>query len=97
METNGQVTETNDDAPAGLPGLTNINEKATNEEPKKKKKKKRSAVVTLIRIVVSLVIITVGIYLILFFVARAAKYDSIQAMVQSMLVELELMWQRIIY
>jgi len=30
-------------------------------------------------------------------VARAAKYETIGAMLESMFVELRLMWQRIIY
>jgi len=52
---------------------------------------------TIIRIVVSVIIIVLGVYLILYLVMRAAKYDSIQAMLQRMFVELELMWQRIRY
>jgi cobalamin biosynthesis Mg chelatase CobN len=62
---------------------------------KRGKKKKRTPLRSLLRLVVALVIIAVGIYGILLIVAIAAKYDSINAMLASMMVELELMWQRI--
>jgi len=80
---------------------------AVNTEPQKndahaiinktgrKKKRKRHPLISLLRIVIALIIIAVGIYLILFIVAYAAKYDSISAMLESMRVELDLMWQRI--
>jgi len=100
MDTDNQVTNQsdNDRAPEGLPSLMQIVEKQKSSDPFKKFKKKRSGfAVTLIRIIISLLLIAGGIYLILFLVARAAKYDSIQAMLQSMFIELELMWQRIIY
>jgi len=61
------------------------------------KKKKSSLLMLLIRTVIALAVIAVGIYIILYLVARAAKYDSIAAMLDSMFVELGLMWQRIIY
>ena len=52
---------------------------------------------TVIRTVLAIIIIAVGTYLILYLVARAAKYETISAMLQSMFIELELMWQRILY
>jgi len=61
------------------------------------KKVKASFWWTVIRTLIALIIIAVGIYLILYLVARAAKYETISAMLQSMFIELELMWQRIIY
>jgi hypothetical protein len=65
------------------------------KEPLKKRKHKRHPVKSLLRILLALVIIAAGIYLILFVVAWLAKYDSIAAMLESMRVELDLMWQRI--
>ncbi len=50
---------------------------------------------TLIRVVIILAIIALGIFLILFFVAKASRYDSIGSMLQHMFTELWLMWQRI--
>ena len=61
------------------------------------KKVKASFWWTVIRTVIALVIIAVGVYLILYLVARAAKYETISAMLQSMFIELELMWQRVLY
>ena len=61
------------------------------------KKVKASFWWTIIRTVIALVIIAVGVYLILYLVARAAKYETISAMLQSMFIELELMWQRVLY
>jgi flagellar basal body-associated protein FliL len=78
---------------------SNIESPAENTEnkepPKKKKKKKRGPLWTLLRILIALVLIAVGTALILYIVALAAKYESVAAMLRSMLVELELMWQRI--
>jgi len=51
----------------------------------------------IIKIVAAILIISVGTFLILYIVARAAKFESIGAMLQSMFIELELMWQRVIY
>jgi len=67
----------------------------TKDKPGRKKKKKRHPLISLLRIVIALIIIAVGIYGILYIVAYAAKYDSIAAMLESMRVELDLMWQRI--
>ena len=61
------------------------------------KKVKASFWWTIIRTVIALVIIAIGVYLILYLVARAAKYETISAMLQSMFIELELMWQRVLY
>jgi len=97
MDPNNNITEENNNIPEGFPTPAQQIENNKEEKPLAKRKKKRSFLVTLIRIVVSLVLIAIGIYLILFLVARAAKYDSIPAMLQSMFIELELMWQRIIY
>jgi len=81
---------------------TQLTDEETHDEEQDEKKSlskkfKESFWWTLIRIVIALIIIAVGTYLILYLVARAAKYDTIAAMLSSMLVELELMWQRILY
>ena len=68
---------------------------AAKKEPKGKKKQKRHPIRSLLRILIALIIIAGGIYLILFLVAYFAKYESIPAMLASMRVELDLMWQRI--
>jgi len=52
---------------------------------------------SVIRFLICIIIIAVGVYVILYIIARAAKYDSISSMLQSMFIELELMWQRVIY
>jgi len=64
---------------------------------KKENEKKRRILILIIKIVVVILLIAIGTFLILFIVARAAKYETIGAMLQSMLIELELMWQRVIY
>jgi len=97
MDPNNQNTEQTNNVPEGFPTLAQQVENTQEEKPAGKRKKKRSVLVTLIRIIVSVLIIAVGIYVILYLVARAAKYDSIPAMIRSMLVELDLMWQRILY
>jgi len=95
---NNQTPEQIDNMPEIKPTLMQTIALENQQDGKaKKKKKKRRPVSALLRIVISLIIIAAGIYLILFLVARAAKYDSIPAMLQRMIVELELMWQRIIY
>jgi len=68
---------------------------AAKKEPKGKRKRKRHPIRSLLRILIALIIIAGGIYLILFLVAYFAKYESIPAMLASMRVELDLMWQRI--
>jgi uncharacterized membrane protein len=68
---------------------------ASKKESANKRKRKRHPVKSLLRILIALIIIAGGIYLILFAVAYFAKYDSIAAMLESMRVELDLMWQRI--
>ena len=61
------------------------------------KKVKASFWWTIIRTLIALIIIAVGVYLVLYLVARAAKYETISAMLQSMYIELQLMWQRVLY
>jgi len=78
-----------------------INEEEYEDDQDEKqslfKKVKASFWWTVIRTVIALVIIAVGVYLILYLVARAAKYETISAMLHSMFIELELMWQRVLY
>jgi len=62
---------------------------------KRRNKRKRSPLMSLLRLVIALIIIAVGVFGILYIVALAAKYPTIGAMLDSMWVELELMWQRI--
>jgi len=64
-------------------------------KPAKKRKRKRHIGITLLRLVIALIVIAVGIYLILYIVAYAARYESIGAMLEHMNIELSLMWQRI--
>jgi len=61
------------------------------------KRFKGSFLWSIIRFLICIVIIAVGVYVILYIIARGAKYDSISSMLQSMFIELELMWQRVIY
>lgn len=65
--------------------------------PKEKKKKKKEPGRKLaLRIIISVVVIALGIYLILYLVARAAMYDSIGSMLQHMFNELSIMVERIL-
>jgi flagellar basal body-associated protein FliL len=69
---------------------------AVQKEPKKgKDKKKKSGAATILRVIISLIIIILGVILILFLVARAAKYENIAEMLNHMFVEMDLMWKRI--
>ena len=65
------------------------------KDPPKKRKQKRHPIKSLLRILLALIIIAAGIYLILFIVAYASRYDSIGSMLDRMFEELSLMWQRI--
>jgi t-SNARE complex subunit (syntaxin) len=78
-------------------GQTDVAEPATRSEKneKKDKKKKENAGKTALRIIIAIIVIVVGIFLVLFFVAKAAKYDSIGSMLSHMGGELGLMWERI--
>ncbi len=58
-------------------------------------KKKGNGARLLIRILVVVAIIVVGVFLILWIVSRAAKYEIIGAMLDHMFGELDLMWKRI--
>jgi len=69
--------------------------KNMSEKDKKRDKKKKEGHKTLIRVIIAIVIIVVGIFLILFFVAKAAKYDSIGSMLEHMGTHMGLMWERI--
>lgn len=64
--------------------------------PKKKRRGKESGLKTFLRILITLAVIALGIFLILFVVAKAGRFDSIGSMLRHMGVELSLMWQRII-
>ena len=100
MDTNDQIPEQNENTTDSIPSLLQLIDKdktQNTDSQHKKSKRKRSLILTLVRIVVSVVIIAIGIYIILWLVARAAKYVSIEAMLQHMWVELQLMWQRILY
>lgn len=70
-------------------------EEETLNGPGKKKKKQRGALGTILRIVIAVVILVVGVFIILFIVAKASHFDSIGTMLQHMFTELGLMWQRI--
>ena len=79
------------DFPGQQPGMSE-----TPEPPKKSGKRKGGILWGILRVVIILVIIAVGVYVILWAVARAGKYDSIRTMLDQMYVDLELMWSRII-
>lgn len=69
----------------------------TRKSPKKKKKRgKEPLYKTVLRVVISIVLLAIGVFIILLLVAKAARFDSIASMLQHMSVELSLMWQRII-
>jgi len=68
---------------------------ADNEEDLGKKEDKEPARKTLIRVLVSILIIAVGIFLVLWIVSIAAQYESISAMLQDMGNEVGLMIRRI--
>jgi hypothetical protein len=92
--------ETPEEADADVQDETKLekpdgNSDTTEKEQPKKQKRKRHPVKSLLRVLLALIIIAGGIYLILFVVAWLAKYDSIAAMLESMRIELDLMWQRI--
>jgi hypothetical protein len=97
--------ETQDDAPATpqaepqaepQEGDSVVAKKAPPKTaPPKKSKRKRHPIKSLLRILLALVLIAGGIYLILFIVAYASRYDSIASMLERMFDELSLMWQRI--
>ncbi len=69
--------------------------RAAAEAQNAKGKKMPKAVKTLIRVAIILAVIALGIFLILFIVAKASRYDSIGSMLEHMFTELWLMWQRI--
>ncbi len=71
--------------------LEQVEAEQAPEKPRKKRDKK-----TVLRVIIALVIITVGIFLILFLVAKAARFDSVGSMLEHMGTELSVMWQRII-
>jgi hypothetical protein len=87
-------TEPNETAVQQTDSDDTNNEKLSRKE-RNQKKDKEGAHKTLIRVIISIMVIVVGVFLILFFVAKAAKYDSIGAMLENMSTELSLMWQRI--
>ena len=72
------------------------NPTAQQQEPTKKKKKKQSAGMIILRIFITILIIAVGIFGIIFIVAKASGRESIIEMLRHMQNELSLMWQRII-
>ncbi|MDL2253850.1 hypothetical protein LJC49_07245 [Ruminococcaceae bacterium OttesenSCG-928-I18] len=80
----------------GYEGDTYMPSTAQTKEETAKKKNKEPVRKTVLRIVISLLVIALGIFLILFFVAKASLYDSIGSMLSHMFGELNLMWERII-
>lgn len=88
-------------APAGAapaeasPAKTPAAPAQTSAATAAKKIKKEKPRNTLLRILISLVVLALGVYLILFVVAKAGRFDSIGSMLQHMSVEVSLMWQRI--
>lgn len=70
-------------------------EETAKRSDRQKQKNKEAGGKTLLRVIISIVVIVVGIFLILFFVAKAAKYDSIGSMLNDMSIDLGLMWERI--
>lgn len=76
--------------------MANIDEEAlegyykTPEDIRKEKRRR-----TMLRVIISVAIIVVGIFLILLLISKAAQYPSIGSMLAHMSEELALMWQRI--
>ena len=68
---------------------------ADDTKKKQRTKKKENAAKAIIRIIITIVIIILGIFLILWAVAKAAKYETIGNMLVHMWGELDLMWKRI--
>jgi len=91
MENNNEVqaAETNDES-------TVVEEEViTEEEEEEEKKDKEPFKKTLIRVIISILIIAVGIFLVLWIVSLAAQYDSISDMLRDMSNEVNLMIRRI--
>ena len=63
---------------------------------KNKIKTKEPIYKTILRIAFTLAVVIIGIFLILYFVAKAARFDSLVVMLKHMLAELTLIWERII-
>ena len=73
-----------------------INENpAAKKTSSKKKRKKQSAGIAILRTVLVLLIIAVGVFGVLYIVAKASAHESLGAMLRHMQQELSLMWQRI--
>lgn len=89
METENQSLPQNDQE------VIEAREQTAEPEEQKKEKKKKDGLKTLLKVIIAIVVIVVGIYLILFFVAKAAKYDSIGSMLEHMGTHMGLMWERI--
>lgn len=87
--------EQNAPAAQEVNAVPNAPEQAAADGGKKKKKGKEAAGKTLIRILITLLIIAVGIFLVLLLVAKAGRFDSIGSMLQHMFTEMSVMWQRI--
>lgn len=73
-------------------------EAAQEKEPKRAKKarNRESWGKTLLRVLASLLVIVLGVWLVLYLVARAAAYPTVLAMLADMWAALQLAWQRII-
>jgi len=98
MENINEVTEKDENVQDVQQTSLQTEEQKHNDIPQEKDKvKKQNIIMLIIKIVIAVIVIAVGTFLILYIVARAAKYESIGAMLQSMLIELEIMWQRVIY
>jgi len=87
-----QVDNSTDAFPS-LQELVDKNDTTDIEAPKNKKN--RSLLLTIVRIVVSIIVIVIGVYLILWLVSRAAKYETISEMLGHMWEHLQIMWERI--
>ena len=69
-------------------------ETASLEEKKARQLKEKNSK-RLIRVLITIVVIIVGVFLILWLIAKAANYNTVADMVNVMLGELDLMWTRI--
>jgi len=97
MDNNIDVTIQDDTAAVVPVPELQAEKKVIDNDSQETDKKQRNMFMLLIRIIVTILIIAAGTLLILYIVARAAKYESIGVMIQSMLIELELMRQRVFY
>jgi len=84
------------DEPGKLETWGTVDVHARSADKRSRGKARKTVLATLFRVIISLIVIVIGVYLVLYVVSVAARFESISAMLQSMRIELDLMWQRIV-